>query len=98
MEWKAIAQLTEPRGCGSLCRHEAPRLKRIRFRELKGSAVGPIGVPEMAVLLVVALLWLLPIAAGVWALITLHRLRLGQDELRMRLANIERGLRGRGPD
>ncbi len=54
--------------------------------------MGPIGIPEVLVLFVVAAFWAIPIAAGIWALITLHRLRVGQDELRHRLSMIERGL------
>lgn len=59
--------------------------------------MGPIGMPEVVVLFGVALFWLIPAAAGVWALVTLHRIRLGQDELRGRLSAIERSLQGKIP-
>jgi hypothetical protein len=49
-----------------------------------------LGIPELLILLVVGVAWLIPIAAGVWALVTLQRLRTGQDELRTRLVAIER--------
>jgi hypothetical protein len=44
------------------------------------------------VLLVIALFWLIPIAAGVWALLTLHRVRAAQEDMRRRLESIERVL------
>jgi hypothetical protein len=39
------------------------------------------------------LFWVLPLAAGVWALMTLARLRRGQDELLARVASLEALLR-----
>jgi hypothetical protein len=57
--------------------------------------MGPVGIPEVFVLLAVAAFWVIPVAAGVWALVTLHRIRVGQDELRHRLSTIERGLQSK---
>ena len=34
-----------------------------------------LGVPELIVVLTLGLVWLIPVAAGIWALITLHRIR-----------------------
>ena len=48
-----------------------------------------LGLPELAVLLLLSTLWLIPIAAGVWAIVTLHQLRVGQDAVRGRLDRIE---------
>lgn len=49
-----------------------------------------VGVPELFVVLMIAVLWLGPLAAGVWAMVTLHRVRVGQDAIRTRLESIER--------
>jgi hypothetical protein len=50
-----------------------------------------VGLPEtLIVLLMMGVFWLLPLAAGVWALVTLHRIRGSQEEMRARLAGLER--------
>jgi hypothetical protein len=43
-------------------------------------------------LLAALVIWALPLAAGVWALVTLARLRAGQRELLARLTSLERRL------
>lgn len=53
---------------------------------------GSIGVPEFAIALVILVSWLVPIAAAVWGVVTLHRLKIGQDGLFARLDAIERRL------
>lgn len=45
---------------------------------------------ETVLLLVIAAFWAVPIAAGVRALITLHRLRTGQEAMYRRLETSER--------
>ena len=40
------------------------------------------GVPELLVVLMIGAFWLIPVAAGVWALITLQRIRTAQDDMR----------------
>jgi hypothetical protein len=45
---------------------------------------------EVLILAAIIFTWLIPIAAGAWALFTLQRLRSGQDEIRTRLEAIER--------
>ena len=40
--------------------------------------------------ILVLMIWVIPIAAGVLALVTLHRIRLTQDAIRLRLEAIER--------
>ena len=52
--------------------------------------MGPIGIPELVVVLLVGLVWAVPIAAGIWALITLYRIRESQEDVRRRLVAIER--------
>ena len=49
-----------------------------------------IGAPELVIVLTLAVFWLLPAAAAVWALVTLHRLRRGQEEMNRTLQSIER--------
>jgi hypothetical protein len=51
--------------------------------------MGPVGFPELLVFGFFGLFWVIPIVAGIWALVTLHRLRTGQDEVRRRLTAIE---------
>ncbi|MFB3855464.1 MAG: hypothetical protein ACE148_16820 [Vicinamibacterales bacterium] len=52
----------------------------------------PIGLPELLVIVIVALLWFVPIAAGVWVLVTLRALQKGQDAIARRLDEIEQRL------
>ena len=54
--------------------------------------MGPLGFPELIILLVVASIWLVPLAVLVWAVVTLQRIRTTQDEMRSRLDNIERSV------
>lgn len=46
----------------------------------------------IVVILSVLVVWMLPIGAAVWALITLSRLRTGQQELLAKMAWLERRL------
>ena len=51
---------------------------------------GSIAVPELLVILsVILIVWVLPIAAAVWAVLTLSRIRASQMEMQTRLAAIE---------
>lgn len=54
--------------------------------------LGSTGLPELAIVLVILVSWLVPLAAGIWALITLQRLTVGQHHIRMQLEAIERTL------
>ena len=54
--------------------------------------MGSVGVPELLVVLMISAVWLVPIAGGIWALVTLQRLRAGQDAIRAKLELIERHL------
>ena len=49
---------------------------------------GPIGVPELVTLLILMLSTLLPLAVGIWAVFTLHRVRTGQEAMRAKLESI----------
>lgn len=49
-----------------------------------------LGVPEVIVVLIVGAFWLVPVAAGVWALITLQRIRAAQEAMQRQLDAIER--------
>jgi hypothetical protein len=51
-----------------------------------------LGIQEVLFLFIMAATWLIPIAAGVWVIITLQRIRSGQDALRTKLEAIERML------
>jgi len=51
-----------------------------------------IGLPEITVVLFLVVVWGGPLAAGIWALRTLHRIRLSQDAIRATLESIERHL------
>jgi hypothetical protein len=57
-----------------------------------GGIGGVLGVPEILVILIIAVTWLVPLAAGIWALLTLHRIRISQDAVRATLESIERQL------
>lgn len=52
-----------------------------------------LGAGEAIVVLVgMLVVWLLPLGAAVWALVTLSRLRNGQQELLAKMASLERRL------
>jgi hypothetical protein len=51
-----------------------------------------VGFPELIVILVIFVLYLIPIAAAAWALYTLQRIRSGQEVIRLRLELLERTL------
>lgn len=51
---------------------------------------GAIGIPELAISLVLLVFSVVPIAASVWALVVLYRLQSGQHEILTRLDRMER--------
>jgi hypothetical protein len=51
-----------------------------------------MGFPEIIILVVLGFFWVIPIAAGIWALIMLQRIRSGQEVIRLRLEVMERML------
>lgn len=48
-----------------------------------------IGLAEFLMLLVLMATWVIPVAIAVWAVVTLQRIRSGQDAIRSRLDTIE---------
>jgi hypothetical protein len=52
-----------------------------------------IGVPELLIVLVMAVMWVLPVAAAVWVILTLNRLSSGQQAIQAKLDAIERLLK-----
>jgi hypothetical protein len=54
-----------------------------------------IGAPELIVILVIGLIYVVPIAAAVWVIVTLHRIRAAQQLMDTRLETIERLLQRR---
>jgi type IV secretory pathway VirB3-like protein len=55
--------------------------------------VGSIGMPELIILLTVSMIWAVPLAVAVWAVVTLSRLRTDQQAMKATLESIERDLR-----
>jgi|SoiMethySBSTD1v2_1073268.scaffolds.fasta_scaffold09595_9 hypothetical protein len=49
-----------------------------------------IGAPELIVAMVAALFWVIPIALAVWVVITLRKIRAGQQAVQVKLDAIER--------
>jgi hypothetical protein len=49
-----------------------------------------LGIPELIVIMTISGLWLIPLAAVIWGIVTLHRLRVGQESLQAKLEAIER--------
>ena len=54
---------------------------------------GRIGVPEVIVILFVALLSLAPLAVGVWLVVTLLRIRSKQDALEAKIDALVRDMK-----
>lgn len=55
-----------------------------------------MGFSELIILMIVASVWIIPLVAAVWAVLTLQRIRTAQDDMRHRLDTIERAVRS-GP-
>jgi hypothetical protein len=51
-----------------------------------------VGPPEITVIFLMSALWLIPVAAAVWALVTLNRLRVTQEAMRRSLDAIAHSL------
>ena len=49
-----------------------------------------LGLPEFLVLFFVGAFWIVPVAAGIWALVTLQKIRSTQEAMNRRLEAIER--------
>ena len=53
---------------------------------------GRIGLPEILILLMMSVFWVIPLVAAVWALVTLYRVRRDQEAMLTKLNAIERRL------
>ncbi len=42
---------------------------------------GAIGIPEVVVVLILCVIWVIPIAAAIWALVTLQQIRTSQKAI-----------------
>ncbi len=51
--------------------------------------MGGLGVPEIVIVVLGLVFWLVPIAAGVWAMITLHRIRTTLEVMSEKVSAIE---------
>jgi hypothetical protein len=49
-------------------------------------------MPELLILLMVSSFGIVPLAIGIWALVTLHRVRTTQDAMRATLDRLEQTL------
>jgi hypothetical protein len=56
-----------------------------------------LGVPELLVVFMIGLVWVVPVAACVWALVTLHRIRATQEEMSRKLDAVERAIQTTKP-
>jgi hypothetical protein len=56
----------------------------------------PIGIPEIVVVLVISFFAIVPMAALIWVVLTLLRIRSAQEQIQRRLEGIERSV-PRGP-
>jgi len=55
-------------------------------------------IPELFVVLLIGVVWIIPIAAAVWALVTLYRIRATQEDMRQKLDTLARLMQsGRTP-
>ena len=49
-----------------------------------------IGLPELIIILMITVTWAIPIAFAVWVVVSLRRIRAGQQAAQMKLEAIER--------
>ena len=56
-----------------------------------------LGIPELIIVMVMAAVWLVPVVATVWALVTLSRIRSAQEDMRRKLDVLESLARGGRP-
>lgn len=60
--------------------------------------MGPLGIPELLMLLLPLTFWLAVVAALVWGLITVNRIRQAQEAIAATLKSIEAELRRGRPE
>jgi hypothetical protein len=49
-----------------------------------------LGVPELVIVMIVGMYWAIPIAFAIWMMITLWKIRAGQQAVQTKLEAIER--------
>ena len=59
---------------------------------MAGFNIAGMGLPTLVIILVLVAVYIIPIAAAVWALYTLQRIRSGQEVIRLRMELLERTL------
>ena len=52
--------------------------------------MGSVGLPELMILMAFSVFWLVPVAAAIWALVTLARIRAEPQTVQVKLDTIER--------
>ena len=51
-----------------------------------------MGIPELLIISMISLFGIVPLAVGVWVLVTLYKVRRNQDEIRIRLDRLEQAM------
>ena len=54
--------------------------------------MGTIGMPELVMAVIALVFWIVPLLAGIWALITLIQIRRGMEHVVRRLESLERAV------
>jgi len=49
-----------------------------------------LGMPELIIMSVIGLYWVIPVSFAIWVIVTLRRIRAGQQAVQMKLESIER--------
>lgn len=52
-----------------------------------------LGIPELMVVMVLALVYIVPIVIAIWAVLTLHRVKTSVDAMRVTLDRVEQSVR-----
>lgn len=55
--------------------------------------MGSLGFPELAVIVLILSVWLIPIAAAIWVIRTLKRIRADQETIAAKLSELGRAQR-----
>jgi hypothetical protein len=59
--------------------------------------MGRLGMAELVIMLICGGISLVPLAIAIWIIVTLHRIRSGQEAVFMRLEAIERSIHNNLP-
>lgn len=55
--------------------------------------MGALGIPELVVIVLILSVWLIPIAAAIWVIRTLKRIRADQETIAAKLSELGRAER-----